>query len=96
MKHTFFSKLFVSLVWLAAIGVCVSETDGAAQTPPATMQMGGIVIVPSLEKPENARPLEEKDFTGYVMVYFKDPIRLYGRQPRWLHLHRSQQRPTHF
>jgi hypothetical protein len=72
MKHTFFSKLLVSLVWLAAIGVCVSETDGAAQTPPATMQMGGIVIVPSLEKPENARPLEEKDFTGYVMVYFKD------------------------
>jgi hypothetical protein len=36
------------------------------------MQMGGIVIVPSLEKPENARPLEEKDFAGYVMVYFKD------------------------
>jgi hypothetical protein len=30
------------------------------------------VIVPSLEKPTGARKLEEKDFGGYLMVYFKD------------------------
>ena len=32
----------------------------------------GIEIMPTLEKPENARKLEEKDFAGYIMVYFKD------------------------
>ena len=31
-----------------------------------------MVIVPSLERPANARRLEEKDFGGYVMIYFKD------------------------
>lgn len=35
-------------------------------------QRGGVAIVPALERPENARPLEEEDFSGYVMVYFKD------------------------
>ncbi|MEJ2545658.1 MAG: hypothetical protein P8Y99_16465 [Calditrichaceae bacterium] len=34
--------------------------------------MGGIEIVPQLEKPENTRQLQEKDFSGYLMVYFKD------------------------
>jgi len=46
--------------------------DSAAQTPVATQKKRGIVIVPGLEKPKNARKLEEKDFGGYVMVYFKD------------------------
>src|SRR5450432_2241142 len=31
----------------------------------------GIEIVPSLEKPKNARKLEEKDLAGYLLVYFK-------------------------
>ena len=44
----------------------------ATQTPPMTNRSAGIVIVPSLEKPNNARKLEEKDFAGYLMVYFKD------------------------
>lgn len=35
-------------------------------------EKGGIKIVPELQKPVNARQLEEKDFGGYVMVYFKD------------------------
>jgi hypothetical protein len=41
--------------------------------PSAVMkEMGGITIVPTLEKPAKPRKLEEKDFAGYVMVYFKD------------------------
>src|SRR4030042_4201998 len=82
MKHVLFFILFVSLAWLVAIGGLVypseaaaepqTSSDGAAQTPAATAQKGGIVIVPSLEKPKNARPLHEKDFAGYLMVYFKD------------------------
>ncbi len=40
----------------------------AATAPPPP----GIEIVARLEKPANARQLEEKDFGGYVMVYFKD------------------------
>ena len=33
---------------------------------------GGIVIVPELKKPAKTRMLEEKDFGGYLLVYFKD------------------------
>jgi len=44
----------------------------AAQTLPAAMRPTGIVIVPTLEKPKNARKLEEKDMAGYLLVYFKD------------------------
>ena len=32
----------------------------------------GTELVATLEKPQNARKLEEKDYGGYVMVYFKD------------------------
>src|SRR4051812_1796709 len=32
----------------------------------------GIVLVPKVEKPQGSRKLEEKDFAGYLMVYFKD------------------------
>jgi hypothetical protein len=39
---------------------------------PTTRAMNGIVLVNTLEKPKNARILEEKDYGGYVMVYFKD------------------------
>jgi hypothetical protein len=70
MKHIFCSGKFICLVWLVAIGGFTCQS--AAQTPPATQENGGIVIVPSLEKPKNARKLDEKDFAGYVMVYFKD------------------------
>ena len=38
----------------------------SAQVPP------GIVIQPSIEKPAAARRLTEKNFAGYLMVYFKD------------------------
>jgi hypothetical protein len=82
MKHAFLSGLFVPLGLLVAIKgfVCQSEVAAALQTapgeavqaPPATTQMGGVVIVPTLEKPKNACKLEEKDFAGYLLVYFKD------------------------
>jgi hypothetical protein len=82
MKKAFRSSLFVSLGLLIAIEGSARESQaaaapqtapgGAAQTSPATTQIGGIVIVPTLEKPKSAHKLEEKDFGGYVLVYFKD------------------------
>jgi len=32
----------------------------------------GIVLVPSIEKPKGTRTLSEKDYAGYLLVYFKD------------------------
>jgi hypothetical protein len=62
---------------LAAIGQTNSSSTGGR--PPAFMAAQasptghvGVVIVPSLEKPANARLLEEKDFAGYILTYFKD------------------------
>src|SRR4030042_3673538 len=72
MKHVFLSGQHVSLALLIAIGGLTRQSATAQTSPAATAQTGGIVIVPILEKPENARRLEEKDFAGYVMVYFKD------------------------
>jgi hypothetical protein len=42
------------------------------ETRPATSPSTGMVLVPTLEKPSTARKLEEKDYAGYVLVYFKD------------------------
>ncbi len=64
MKHIFLSGWSIFPALLIAIGGFVHQS--------ATAQTRGIVIVANLEKPENARDLEEKDFGGYVMVYFKD------------------------
>lgn len=44
----------------------------AGQVRPATTRPTGIEIVPALERPKNARRLEEKDMAGYLLVYFKD------------------------
>jgi len=79
MKQFFLPGVFSSLVLLLAVeGVTRSHTS-AAEPPQtlsavsaATNQPTGIVIIPSIEKPKNARNLEEKDFGGYLMVYFKD------------------------
>ena len=57
---------------LAVVLLSAGTALSASTQIPETQQQGGIVIVPSLETPENARILEEKDFGGYVMVYFKD------------------------
>ncbi len=71
MKHVFLSGPFISAALFAALGG-LAHRSATAQTPEATAPAGGIVIVTSLEKPANARKLEEKDFGGYLLVYFKD------------------------
>jgi hypothetical protein len=47
-----------------ALAVLLSATAATAQS--------GIVIQKSIEKPAHARKLKEKDFAGYLLVYFKD------------------------
>src|SRR4030042_2801696 len=81
MKHVFLLRLFSSLALIAiaapmrqasAAQAPQAAPGGGSQTPAVTTQVGGIVIVPTLERPRNARKLEEKDFAGYLLVYFKD------------------------
>ena len=50
----------------------IAETETTVQSPPPGEQESGVVYVSNLEKPAHARHYEEKDFGGYVMVYFKD------------------------
>jgi hypothetical protein len=44
----------------------------AMQAPAAPTRPTGIVLADSIEKPKGARRLTEKDFGGYLLVYFKD------------------------
>lgn len=53
----------------SSFSAAAAPSTPAAKTPPRPT---GIVIVPSLEKPAGARALEEKDYAGYLMVYFED------------------------
>jgi hypothetical protein len=77
------SVLFALIVFgaLAAVVEGISQAPPVAapaaqgravQAPPAPSRPTGIVLVPSLEKPKGARRLTEKDFGGYLLVYFKD------------------------
>lgn len=65
MKHLLFSILFVAFGWSAI-------AQPATQTAPANASDKSIVIVPSLEKPKKAKQVKEKDYAGYLLVYFKD------------------------
>ena len=62
---------------LAAVGILIL-LGGApailAAAPPVQTTNGptAMEIVPTLEKPKNARPPGEKDMAGYLFVYFKD------------------------
>jgi hypothetical protein len=71
MKNSLVSNLFIFLGLLVVIGGVLCH-ESTTQTAESVAQKGGIAIVSSLEKAENARLLEEKDFDGYLMVYFKD------------------------
>lgn len=71
MKHWFSTRILVALASLIAFGES-GRGSAAAQVSQAGAQTGGIVIVSSLDQPASARRLEEKDFGGYLMVYFKD------------------------
>ena len=58
------------LAGAAEVSQTASNVNAAVLSPAA--EKGGIVLVTGLEKPKNARKLEEKDFAGYLLVYFKD------------------------
>jgi hypothetical protein len=65
MAQTFLKTLFI------AFGIfCVNK--GFTQAVD-TGNKPHIVIISKLEKPKNAAAFKEKDFAGYLLVYFKDP-----------------------
>jgi hypothetical protein len=83
MKYIFRSVLLISLLFSITNETSAQQTQTRrggftqANTEPMRPPSGvpgttGIEIVSKLEKPANARKLEEKDFSGYIMVYFKD------------------------
>ncbi len=75
MKRIFLSILLFSSIFLVSLEVAAQPQAGRGmfmQVNQGETRSTGIEIVPALEKPENARKIEEKDFAGYVMVYFKD------------------------
>ncbi len=77
MKHsTNFARHLNLLSALALMAIAPPGPQASAAESPTpgadTARPPGIEIVPSLEKPKIARKLEEKDFAGYLMVYFKD------------------------
>jgi hypothetical protein len=77
MKHPPM-RLFGLTPVLATL-ICGAAHFAAAAPPPARpttgpeiKEMNGVRLVPSIQKPANGRKYEEKDYAGYVMVYFKD------------------------
>jgi len=64
IKNLFICLLGTSLLYLPAYS--------SAQGPPAADKSNGMLIVPNLDKYRNIRQLKERDFDGYLMVYFKD------------------------
>ena len=64
---------------LSPAGFCAQPAPAPASQPSADRVLarpltlpGGMVLVDKLEKPAAARQYEEKDFGGYLLVYFKD------------------------
>ncbi|MBN1398147.1 MAG: hypothetical protein JXA06_08980 [Bacteroidetes bacterium] len=57
---------------LGLLTIKKSETESFNNTGLTQPQKGKIEIVHRLAMPENSRQLQEKDFGGYLMVYFKD------------------------
>jgi hypothetical protein len=49
-----------------------SPAEAPQAGPAAPARPTGIVIASDLEKPKDARRLEDKDMAGYLLVYFKD------------------------
>jgi len=49
-----------------------AAAGGTTVAAPAAAPNGGIVFVSELEKPQSARKLEEKDYAGCLLIYFKD------------------------
>jgi hypothetical protein len=76
MKYIFLSVLLFSLLFSITNETSAQQPQirrgGLTQVNTESMRPTGIEIVSKLEKPANARKLAEKDFSGYIMVYFKD------------------------
>jgi hypothetical protein len=71
MKPVLLPHPLLLAVSLLSVGGPLQQ-GAAGQVSPAAEQAGGIRIVPTLEPPETIGPLEEDDFSGYLLVYFKD------------------------
>jgi hypothetical protein len=77
MKHSAnIAQQINRLFSLMLLAIVAPASQASAADPPAPgaaiARPPGIEIVASLEKPKIARKFEEKDFGGYLMVYFKD------------------------
>jgi hypothetical protein len=76
MKHIFLSILLISQGFMITSEAAAqsAQTRGGMffRVNTELTRPTGIVIVPRLEKPQSARKLEEKDFAGFLLVYFKD------------------------
>jgi len=66
------TSLLAALAALVPAVQCLAQTAANTNAPSADTNKPGIVYVTKLDKPKDARRLEEKDFGGYVFVYFKD------------------------
>ena len=77
MTRTNLSALFAFAALAAAIQAFQAQAPqpvlgrGMQAAPPPTRPTG-VVLADSIEKPRGARRLTEKDFGGYLLVYFKD------------------------
>ncbi len=67
MKMSNLLKIGVLLVLFSANSVVAQTTPNAASPAPT-----GIVSVPNIEKDKKAKKFNEKDLSGYLLVYFKD------------------------
>lgn len=77
MKRTFLAGLFVFVGLSVTRSGLVPQIAGSPaarpQAEPATaVRPTGIVVLPAIERPRDARRLEETDMAGYLLVYFKD------------------------
>ncbi len=79
MKRALYHTFLVLAVTGLGVSVAVAAAPGRGGGrgrgnggPPAATRPTGIELVDTIEKPKTARKLEEKDFSAYLMVYFKD------------------------
>lgn len=63
--------ILAALLALIAVWPCRAQGPAPA-TAPSVRRPTGTEIVSFLERPAHARHLEERDFSGYLLVYFKD------------------------
>jgi hypothetical protein len=65
--------LFAAAVLISLFPASAQNNSSPGLAPSATPKRPtGTELVPKLEKPADARKLDEKDFAGYLLTYFKD------------------------